>query len=46
MNSNLKENIFDISKNPIKDPNKHIIPELIDTVQKIILLRKKLPMLP
>lgn len=41
MNSNVKENIFDISKNPIKDPNKHIVPELIDTVQNNNLTKEK-----
>ena len=41
MNSNVKENIFDISKNPIKAPNKHIVPELIDTVQNNNLTKEK-----
>ena len=32
MNSNVKESIKNNSKNPIRDPNKHIIHELIATV--------------
>ena len=42
MNSNVKESIFDISKNPIRDPNKHIIPELIDTVHNNNLTKEKI----
>lgn len=34
MESKVKENIFYVVKDTIRNPNKHIVPELIDTIRK------------